>query len=68
MGRSHLYLMLVIAATMVVFDIALPTPAAARWWDYPKSGYCPAGTCNKIGGWRALNVRNCSTANCVRQR
>jgi hypothetical protein len=49
---------------LFMFDAAFPTPAAARWWDYPHSGYCPPGTCNKIGGWRALNVRNCRPANC----
>ena len=67
MPRSHLSLALGMAATILALEVASPTPAAGRWWDYPKSGYCPAGTCNKIGGWRALNVRNCSAANCVRQ-
>jgi hypothetical protein len=55
-----------IVAALFIFDTALTTPAVARWWDYPNSGYCPPGTCNKIGGWRALNVRNCSPANCSR--
>ena len=55
-----------VVAALFVFDTALTTPAVARWWDYPNSGYCPPGTCNKIGGWRALNVRNCSPANCSR--
>jgi hypothetical protein len=68
MSRLHLVLALAIAATMLVFDVALPTPAAARWWDFPHSGYCPPGTCNKIGGWKSLNIRNCSAANCARQR
>ena len=68
MSRLHLVLALAIAAATLVFDVTLPTPATARWWDYPRSGYCPVGTCNKIGGWRALNIRNCSAANCGRQR
>ena len=55
-----------VVAALFIFDTALTTPAVARWWDYPNSGYCPPGTCNKIGGWRALNVRNCSPANCSR--
>jgi hypothetical protein len=29
-----------------------------------KSGYCPAGTCAKGGGLRAINLSNCSAANC----
>jgi hypothetical protein len=66
MRRFDLVLALAVATTMLVFDAAWPTPATARWWDAPRSGYCPIGTCNKIGGWRALNVRNCSTANCAR--
>ena len=28
----------------------------------------PPGTCNAVGGWRALNVRNCRPANCSRVR
>jgi hypothetical protein len=55
-----------IVAALFIFDMAIATPAFARWWDYPNAGYCPPGTCNKIGGWRALNVRNCSPANCSR--
>jgi len=66
MGKMHLVLVAAFAAAFFIFDAALPTPAAARWWDYPHSGYCPPGTCNKIGGWRALNVRNCRPANCQR--
>jgi hypothetical protein len=57
-----------VVVALFIFDTALMTPAFARWWDYPNSGYCPPGTCNKIGGWRALNVRNCSAANCTRAR
>jgi len=55
-----------VVAALIAFDAAITTPAFARWWDYPNSGYCPPGTCNKLGGWRALNIRNCSTANCLR--
>lgn len=53
-------------AMFFMFDVAVSTPAAARWKDYPNSGYCPVGTCNLVGGWRALNVRNCRAANCWR--
>jgi hypothetical protein len=66
MNNLRLVLVAAIAATFFIFDAAFPAPAAARWWDYPNSGYCPPGTCNKIGGWRALNVRNCRPANCQR--
>jgi hypothetical protein len=66
MVRLNLILIAAIAATFFIFDAAMSTPAFARWWDYPHSGYCPPGTCNKIGGWRALYVRNCSPANCRR--
>jgi hypothetical protein len=55
-----------VVAALVVFDMTITTPAFARWWDYPHSGYCPPGTCNGIGGWRALNVRNCTAAHCAR--
>jgi hypothetical protein len=64
--KLHLVSVAVIVATFLIFDAAFPTPASARWWDYPHSGYCPPGTCNKIGGWRALDVRNCRPANCQR--
>jgi hypothetical protein len=66
MHKLHFVFVAAIAATFFIFDAAFPTPAAARWWDYPHSGYCPPGTCNKIGGWRALDVRNCRPANCPR--
>lgn len=63
-------MLLVLAAAIIamfaIVDTMAPTPAAARWIDRPNAGYCPAGTCNKIGGWRALNVRNCSPAYCRR--
>jgi hypothetical protein len=62
MSKMHLVLAAAIAATFLIFDVASPTPASARWWDYPHSGYCFPGTCTKSGGWRALNVRNCRPA------
>ncbi len=68
MNRMHLVLAAAVVAMLLLFDAAIPTPALARWWDYPKSGYCPVGTCNLIGGWRALDVRNCRAANCARSR
>lgn len=65
MSKINLVLAAVIAAAFFMFDAALPSPASARWWDYPHSGYCPLGTCTRNGGWRALNVRNCRpAANC----
>jgi hypothetical protein len=66
MNKMHLVLAAAIVAMLLLFDAVIPTPALARWWDYPKSGYCPVGTCNLIGGWRALDVRNCRAANCSR--
>jgi hypothetical protein len=68
MSKIYLVLAAAIVATLVIFDAAVPTPAAARWKDFPNSGYCPPGTCNMVGGWRALNVRNCRPANCSRSR
>jgi hypothetical protein len=65
--KISLVLAFSIIATLVIAEtVARPTAANARWYDYPHAGYCPIGTCNKIGGWRALNVRNCSAANCRR--
>jgi hypothetical protein len=66
MNKTHLVLAVAIMAIVFVFDAAIPTPAFARWKDFPNSGYCPVGTCNLSGGWRALNVRNCRPANCWR--
>jgi hypothetical protein len=57
-----------VVAALIMFDTVLTTPAFARWKDFPNSGYCPPGTCNRIGGWRALDVRYCSPANCLRTR
>jgi hypothetical protein len=68
MNKIHLVLAAATVAIVLVCDAAIPTPAFARWFDYPHSGYCPVGTCNTIGGWRALNVRNCRPANCRRDR
>ncbi len=68
MSGARLVLGLAAVAAMLLFDVTVLTPATARWWDYPRSGYCPMGTCNKAGGWRALSVQNCSAANCARQR
>jgi hypothetical protein len=65
--KMSLVLAATITATLAMLDtMALPTSANARWFDYPHSGYCRIGTCNKLGGWRALYVRNCSAANCRR--
>jgi hypothetical protein len=65
--KMPLVLAAAITAALALFDtMALSTPANARWFDYPHSGYCRIGTCNKIGGWRALYVRNCNAANCRR--
>jgi hypothetical protein len=66
MSKAHLALSAAVVVVLLLFDVAISTPASARWWDYPHSGYCPVGTCNLVGGWRALNVRNCRAANCWR--
>jgi hypothetical protein len=66
MYKVHLVLVAAIVAIVFVRDAAMPTPAFARWYDYPHSGYCPVGTCNLVGGWRALYVRNCRASNCRR--
>ena len=53
------------AIGLLAFLVATqPVSAARGWWSWPNSGYCPSGTCNKLGGWRASNVKNCSAANC----
>ena len=56
-----------VAAAVVafaIFDMAQPASAARSWKDWVNSGYCPVGTCNLLGGWRASNVRNCRAAHC----
>ena len=55
---------IIMLATVVAF---LATPAAAQSvsWIKPNYGYCPPGSCNKMGGIAAKNVRKCSPANCV---
>jgi hypothetical protein len=59
--------MAVIVATLSVS--AIPALAQSAKWSSrgpgsAKSGYCPAGTCAKDGGLRAINLANCSAANC----
>ena len=55
------------AIGLLAFLVATqPVSAARGWWSWPNSGYCPSGTCNKLGGWKASNVKNCSAANCLR--
>lgn len=66
-SRRGLLAVAAVVAALGILD-ALTTPASARWGDYPHAGYCPPGTCNMLGGWRALNVRNCHPANCLRHR
>jgi hypothetical protein len=69
MNKMRLILTAAVAATFFIFDAAVPTPASARWWDYPHSGYCTPGTCTRLGGWRALNIRNClPRPNCPQTR
>jgi hypothetical protein len=63
-----------IVATMAVLVVTLSVgaiPALAQSAKFSsrgpgsaKSGYCPAGTCAKGGGLRAINLANCSAANC----
>jgi hypothetical protein len=65
--KISLVLAAAITATLAILDtMALSTSANARWLDYPHSGYCRVGTCNKLGGWRALYVWHCRAANCRR--
>jgi hypothetical protein len=66
MSKAHLARAAAMVVMLFMADAAISTPASARWYDYPHAGYCPIGTCNAIGGWRALNVRNCRAANCWR--
>jgi hypothetical protein len=55
-----------IAIILVACTLSLPAAATRRWFDYPNSGYCPAGTCSGNGGFRAINVKNCRPSNCRR--
>jgi hypothetical protein len=42
------------AVGLLAFLVATqPLSAARGWWSWPNSGYCPSGTCNKLGGWKA---------------
>jgi hypothetical protein len=56
-------LLFVIAASVIgvlaILDTARPASAARIWTFWPNSGYCPPGTCTKLGYWRAANVKFC---------
>jgi hypothetical protein len=40
------------AIGLLAFLVATqPVSAARGWWSWPNSGYCPSGTCNKLGGF-----------------
>lgn len=36
-----------------------PVSAVRSWSYWPNAGYCPPGTCNPFGGWKARNVKFC---------
>jgi len=56
-------LLVLIAASAIgllaITQTTTPASAQRRWSDWPNSGYCPPGTCNRLGGWRAANIRAC---------
>jgi hypothetical protein len=56
-------LLIVIAACAIgllaMLQPAGPAAAARIWTFWPNSGYCPLGTCTKLGYWRAANVKFC---------
>jgi hypothetical protein len=56
--------LLVISAAFAISLLAVlqtsGSASAARIWTFwPNSGYCPPGTCTKLGYWRAANVKFC---------
>ncbi len=58
--------LLCVAAFAVSALLNLGNPTTAFAQRGINAGYCPAGTCAKNGGPRAMNVKFCSKANCVR--
>ena len=56
-------LLVVIAASAIGLLVTLGTvgtASASRIWTFwPNSGYCPPGTCTRLGYWRAANVKFC---------
>jgi len=56
-------LLVLLAAAFAVFlaivQSAAPAAAARSWKDWVMSGYCPAGTCNRGGGWKTGNIKFC---------
>jgi hypothetical protein len=51
-------------AALAMMQTTQPASAVRTWSYWPNAGYCPAGTCNSAGGWKARNVSICSAANC----
>jgi hypothetical protein len=62
MPRKRLFPVFVIAG--LVAGVAATTPVAARWANPATVGYCAWGTCNRLGGIRAGNVKFCKPENC----
>jgi hypothetical protein len=55
--------LVVVAASAIglaaILQTAGPASAARIWTFWPNSGYCPSGTCTKLGYWRAANIKFC---------
>jgi hypothetical protein len=62
MSRKRLFPICVIATLAVCATAS--TPAAARWVNPATAGYCAWGTCNRLGGIRAANVKFCKAEHC----
>lgn len=60
--RKRLLPGFVIAALAICAVVS--TPASARWFNPATSGYCAWGTCNRLGGIRAANIRRCRAEYC----
>ena len=52
----------VFVAAAVVIGASIP--AVARWANPDTVGYCAAGTCNRLGGIRAANIKACKPEHC----
>lgn len=44
---------------LAILDTVGPASASRIWTFWPNSGYCPPGTCTRLGYWRAANVKFC---------
>ena len=54
----------IVAILLMFVFVSTADAQSRRFIMSTQGGYCPAGTCVKSGGYRAINVKNCKAKHC----